>query len=69
MNTKERVQAVFKAYLQREATPQEITYWVGRPNTELDDSAASSRFAMDAQKIADLQGGYVPVSEKLYRKV
>lgn len=72
VNTRERVQAVFKAYLFKDATEQEITYWVGRPCTELDDSAASSRFAIDARTIADLQkqvsAGFTPIKEQLYRK-
>jgi hypothetical protein len=65
MNTKERVQAVFRSYLQREATPQEITYWVGRPNIELDDNAAAARFATDATNlrnatnVAEVRAGYV----------
>lgn len=72
MNTKERVIAVFQAYLFKTATEQDIAYWVGRPCTELDDSAASSRFAQDARTIADLQkqvaAKYVPVTDQLFRK-
>jgi len=73
VNTRERVVAVFKAYLYKDATEQEITYWVGRPCTELDDSAASSRFAIDAQRIASLEAQlnkkYVLVTKKLYEEV
>ena len=68
MNTRERVIAVFKAYLGQDATEAERAYWTGRPNTELDDNAASSRFARDAARIAELEKGYAPVSEQLYRK-
>lgn len=72
VNTRERVQAVFRAYLGKEATEQEISYWVGRPTTELDDNAASSRFAQDAKKIADLEAQlateYEVINEPVYRK-
>lgn len=73
VNTRERVIAVFQAYLFKTATEAEITYWVGRPCTELDDSAASSRFAIDAQRIASLEAQlnkkYVPVTKTLYEEV
>lgn len=56
MNTAERVKAVFKTYLQVEAKPNEVSYWTGRPVTELDDNAARSRFNYDASVIKSLQG-------------
>lgn len=55
--SKERVEAVFKGYLNRTASQEEINYWTNpiRKSEELDDNAATTRFNQDAKTIADLR--------------
>lgn len=69
-NTPERVKAVFKAYLQSTATQNDINYWVNRPTTDLDDTAASTRFARDAAKIKALesQQNFELITTPVYKK-
>lgn len=69
-NTDERTNAVFKSYLQKQATKSELDYWRGRPMFQLDDSAASTRFNKDAGTIEELKkqladGGNLPAGTYL----